>query len=394
MSEWKEYKLGEVYSFSSGLSKSSDQFGYGYDFLTFKDVFNNIFLPDHLTALVNSTEKEQETCSIKRGDVFLTRTSETDDELGMSSVALKDYPNATFNGFTKRLRPIGNVEIYPEFVAYYFRSKIFRANIVGMSSITTRASLNNSMLAHLPIFLPNIDKQIRIASILKCLDDKIDLLNRENATLEAMAETLFRQWFIEEAKEDWEEGRLGNLIDVKSGFAFKSSSFVDFGLYRLITIKAVQDGFLTLDNADYISEIPDNIKDYCFLKEGDILLSLTGNVGRCCLVDRERLLLNQRVALLYAKEIKNWAFVYTLFRMQSMKNKLEEMAKGTAQPNLSPVELSNMQFEIPPTILLEGFSEAATPLLKKTLSNNKQIQTLIQTRNGLLPKLMSNEINI
>ena len=77
-----------------------------------------------------------------------------------------------------------------------------------------------------------------------------------------------------------------------------------------------------------------------------------------------------------------------------MKNKLEEMAKGTAQPNLSPVELSNMQFEIPPTILLEGFSEAATPLLKKTLSNNKQIQTLIQTRNGLLPKLMSNEINI
>ena len=207
-----------------------------------------------------------------------------------------------------------------------------------------------------------------------------------------MAVTLYRQWFIVEAKEDWKEGKLGDIIDVKSGFAFKSSSFVDFGLYRLITIKAVQDGFLTLENADYISEIPENIKDYCFLKEGDILLSLTGNVGRCCLVDRERLLLNQRVALLCAKDIKNWAFVYTLFRMQSMKIKLEEMAKGTAQPNLSPVELSNMQFEIPPTKLLEGFSETATPLLKKTLSNKKQIQTLIQTRDELLPRLMSDEI--
>ena len=200
MSEWQKYKLGEVYSFSSGLSKSSDQFGYGFDFLTFKDVFNNYFLPDKLTALVNSTEKERQTCSIKRGDVFLTRTSETDDELGMSSVALKDYPNATFNGFTKRLRPLGNVEIYPEFVAYYFRSPRFRANIVGMSSITTRASLNNSMLAELPLLLPNYEEQVRIATILKSLDDKIELLHRENKTLEAMAETLFRQWFIEEAK--------------------------------------------------------------------------------------------------------------------------------------------------------------------------------------------------
>ena len=69
-------------------------------------------------------------------------------------------------------------------------------------------------------------------------------------------------------------------------------------------------------------------------------------------------------------------------------------SKGRAQPNLSPIELSNMQFEIPPTKLLEGFSDAATPLLKKALSNNKQIQALIETRDGLLPRLMSNEINL
>jgi len=69
--------------------------------------------------LVNSTEKEQQPCSIKRGDVFLTRTSETDEELGMNSVALKDYPNATFNGFTKPLRPKGDVEILPEYAGFY-----------------------------------------------------------------------------------------------------------------------------------------------------------------------------------------------------------------------------------------------------------------------------------
>lgn len=73
--------------------------------MTFSNVFNNWFLPDKLEALVQSTDKDRESFSIQRGDIFITRTSETMDELGMSSVALKDYPNATFNGFTKRLRP-------------------------------------------------------------------------------------------------------------------------------------------------------------------------------------------------------------------------------------------------------------------------------------------------
>jgi type I restriction enzyme S subunit len=90
MDEWREYYLDELYTFSSGLSKPSSEFGFGYPFLTFKNVFNNTFLPRELTELANTTEKERQTCSILKGDVFLTRTSETAEELGMSSVALKD----------------------------------------------------------------------------------------------------------------------------------------------------------------------------------------------------------------------------------------------------------------------------------------------------------------
>jgi len=78
MSEWKECKLGEFYDFASGLSKSRDQFGFGYSFLSFKDVFHNYFIPKEITQLANSTEKERERCSIKRcsikrGDVFLNK---------------------------------------------------------------------------------------------------------------------------------------------------------------------------------------------------------------------------------------------------------------------------------------------------------------------------------
>lgn len=386
MSEWKEYRFSDFVEINPSVKISK---GILIPFVEMKDLDNSIRYCESLQ------EKELSGGSrFMNGDTLFARITPCLENGKICQV--RNLKNNFGFGSTEFHVFRGKDGVSDtDFVYYLSRWDEVRDfaehNLEGSSG---RQRVSKEAFDNLYLILPSLDIQRRIASILTSLDDKIDLLRRENATLEAMAETLFRQWFVVEAKEEREEGKLGDIVDVKSGFAFKSSSFVDFGLYRLITIKAVQDGFLTLENADYISEIPDNIKDYCLLKEGDILLSLTGNVGRCCLVDRERLLLNQRVALLCAKDNKNWAFVYTLFRMQSMKSKLEEMAKGTAQPNLSPIELSNMQFEIPPTKLLEGFSDAATPLLKKALSNNKQIQALIETRDGLLPRLMSGEINV
>lgn len=183
-SEWREYLLGEIYNFSSGLSKNSREFGFGKPFLSFKTVFNNYILPEELPGLVNSNTDEQERCSIMKGDVFLTRTSETLNELGMSSVALRDYPEATFNGFTKRLRPKGK-QIYPLYVAYYMRSPYFRANINSMASMTTRASLNNDILSRLPIQIPTYEEQEKIGDILYSFDKKIKLNNRINENLAA-----------------------------------------------------------------------------------------------------------------------------------------------------------------------------------------------------------------
>ena len=148
--KWTIKTAKELYTYTSGISKGSQFFGTGYPYLTFTEIFHNYFVPDELTSLVQSNDRERENCSIKRGDVFLTRTSETDNELGMSCVALKDYPNATFNGFTKRLRPLTD-EVVPEYAGFYFRSPIFRAAVTPMSSIITRASLNEQMFDKLLI---------------------------------------------------------------------------------------------------------------------------------------------------------------------------------------------------------------------------------------------------
>ena len=102
MSEFKRHRLGDLYEISSGISTTKDQAGHGAPFVAFKDIYNNYFIPERLTELMDTTPEQQEKFSVRQGDVFLTRTSETLDELAMSSVALQDHPNATFSGFAIR----------------------------------------------------------------------------------------------------------------------------------------------------------------------------------------------------------------------------------------------------------------------------------------------------
>ena len=184
---WKVFKLAELYDISSGLSKPANQFGFGFPFLSFSNVFRNYFVPKELTQLVNSSEKEQYKCSVKKGDVFLTRTSESIEELGMSCVALKDYPKATFNGFTKRLRPKNIKQVCPRFIGYYLRSVYFRAEITAYSSLTTRASLNNGIIEKLKVTLPDFLTQKKIGAILSAYDDLIENNNQRIHLLEKMA---------------------------------------------------------------------------------------------------------------------------------------------------------------------------------------------------------------
>ena len=409
MEEWKEYKLGEIFDFNNGLSKGGKFFGHGYDFVSFKTVFKNHFLPNTLDDLVESSKKEREKFSVKEGDVFLTRTSETQNELAYSCVALKDYPNATYNGFTKRLRPNGKIKIDSIFSAYFFRSAIFRNQVTSMSNMVTRASLSNEMLDRMSIKIPSYDLQKTIGKILFSFDAKIQLNKRINDNLEQQAQALFKSWFVDfEPFKDgefvnsefgmipkgWRTGVLSDIIEILSGFAFKSNTFEFEGKYKLVTIKAVQDGYLELNGADGINDVPVKVPRHCFLKKKDILLSLTGNVGRCCLVNSDNLLLNQRVAKIEPKKIADWAYTYILFRLSDTKTYLETISRGTAQANLSPIETANMPILIPTREEMDAFSVCATTLVNYSMVLTIEAEKLAQQRDTLLPKLMSGELKI
>jgi len=255
-------------------------------------------------------------------------------------------------------------------------------------------STSRDDLRGIEVSFPPLAEQEAIAEVLSSLDDKIDLLKRQNKTLEGMAEALFRQWFIEEAQEDWEEVELSDYLDFGSGFPFKSKSYLDHGNYRVATIKHVQDGFLDISDSPFLQSLPPKIKPHCILAVGDVILSLTGNVGRCCIVDEDKVLLNQRVATILPHVPEQLSFWYFFFRYPSTKLLLDQLSHGTAQKNLSTRVLLKEQFLLPPSDKIGEMIPVFKDCFEKLLKNFKVSENLISQRDTLLPKLMSGEVRV
>ena len=180
MSKLTKYKFSDLYEMSSGISSSKEQAGHGSPFISFSTVFNNYFLPEELPDLMDTSLKEQEIFSVKKDDVFITRTSETVDALAMSCVAVKDYPKATFSGFVKRLRPKTTGIVYSKYIAFFLRSKYFRKVLDCNTIMTLRASFNEDMFSFLYLYLPDYEEQVRIGDLLYKMEMKIRTNNKIN----------------------------------------------------------------------------------------------------------------------------------------------------------------------------------------------------------------------
>lgn len=364
MSEWKEYKLGELIETNV---KSIDK---NYPYL-------KILYLDTGSITCNNVESYQE-FEIDKAPSRAKRLVKQDDII-YSSVR----PNQLHYGYITN--PQDNLvvstgfvtiscnkeKLHPKFLYYYLTQSYITEYLHSVAEASTSAypSLKPSDIEALDIEMPIHDDQCRIASILTSLDDKIDLLRCENTTLEAMAETLFRQWFVVEAKDEWVEGKFGDLIEVKYGKDHKKLSegkipvigsggimrYADKYLYDKETVLIPRKG--SLNNVMYINE-PFWTVDTMFYTE-----MRRSNIAK---------------------------YVYHFMKGHDLAN----MNVGSAVPSMTTEVLNNIPVDIPPQEVFDRFENAVAPLYNKKKQNNKQIQTLIKTHNVLLPKLMSNKVII
>ena len=304
---------------------------------------------------------------------------------------------------TVLIRP-DKTKVDPAYLTYTLLAPKQQYNLLSTANGATVAHVNLPTIRNLKLDIPNIETQHSIATILSRYDSLIENYQKQIKLLEEAAQRLYKEWFVdlrfpghENTKivdgvpEGWEKKKVKDFVELQSGYAFKSSTFKDGCPYKIVTIKNVKDGVFESENVSTIKTVPEKMPNHCFLKDGDILLSLTGNVGRVCIVIGENYLLNQRVAKL---KTKYPAYTYTLFRSHDMFITVCNLANGAAQQNVSPIRIGDIDIVMANDELMNKFEGRAGVYIDEIIKHHRQIRLLTEARDRLLPKLMSGEIAV
>ena len=351
---------------------------------------------------------------VRPGDILISGAG----TLGELYELPQDIERGIINQALIRIRINENV-VDKEYFKHYFSwyVKLVACKHVGASVIPNLPPLDD--LKKIDIELPDIETQKNIASVLTTIDRKIALNKSINCDLEAMARQLYDYWFVQfdfpnaegkpykssggkmvwnetlkrEIPEGWIVDHLNKWIDIKSGFAFKSSDYKEKAKYKVITIKNVQENKLDTSNCDMIDFIPSKMKDWCKLSKGNRLISLTGNCGRLCIVSEDNLLLNQRVGLLDCSK-EYLEFEYGSLQSEELQSKIQYLSNGAAQENLSPIDLCNLYWFMPVKDIISKFETILRNIRLLQISKEVETKKLVQQRDTLLPLLMNGQVSI
>ena len=399
---------------SSGISSKPEQAGHGSPFLSFSTVYNNYFIPEDLNELMDTSEEEQHKYSILEGDIFLTRTSEVIDELAMSSVALKNYSNATYSGFLKRLRPLQDNITYHKFMAFYLRSKLFRKTMTNNAVLTLRASLNENIFSYLDLIIPDYKEQVKIGDLLYLINQKIELNNRINAELEAMAKTLYDYWFVQfdfpdengkpyksfggkmvynktlkrEIPEGWIVSSLGGIgKNVREGIKETNINpeTAYIGLEHIPRKKIVLDLWIEAVNISSNKYLFNNqdilfgkLRPY-FHKVG---VAFTSGV---CSTD---------ILVLNSKEKKYFGYFLMIVSSDDFINYVARTIEGTRMPRTNWSNMKRYLIPVPVNRICILFNNFLESLISQMNNNVYQNRQLTQLRDWLLPMLMNGQVSV
>ena len=387
MSEWKEYRFSDFVEINPSVKISK---GILIPFVEMKDLDNSIRYCESLQ------EKELSGGSrFMNGDTLFARITPCLENGKICQV--RNLKNNFGFGSTEFHVFRGKDGVSDtDFVYYLSRWDEVRDfaehNLEGSSG---RQRVSKEAFDNLYLILPSLDIQRRIASILTSLDDKIDLLRRENATLEAMAETLFRQWFVVEAKEEWKERPLSKCIKLIVGGTPKTSE----ERFWNGNVCWLSGGDIANNHKSFVSSSEKSISEdglnnssAKLLPENAMVVSARGTVGKYCLLSKPMAFSQSNYGIL---PVFDNCYFFTYLLVAYHIDELQSAAYGSVFDTITTKTFEGVMVLLPKdTSYILEFEKMIAPYFKKMKNNNKQIHNLIQTRDGLLEKLMSNEIKI
>jgi type I restriction enzyme S subunit len=370
--ERRQYQLGDLVELITKGTTPSTLGGRfveaGINFIKSEAIGHNGRIDKSVFVRIDeATHAKLKRSQLKENDILFSMAG---IYLGKNAIVTKDVLPANTNQALAIIR-LDKTKADTKFIHYYLRQASVTEFVNNMSGQSAQPNINFQEIRSIDILLPELQEQRAIASVLSSLDDKIDLLYRQNATLEALAEILFKQWFVEEAKEEWEKGVLEDFFTLQRGFDLPIQNRVP-GKFPIITSSGYSAG-----HNEYKVKGP------------GVVTGRSGVIGKVFFVLEDFWPLNTS---LFIKEYKLGTPLFSYFTLKFAD--LESFNAGSAVPTLNRNHVHAQVAAIPPKKLIETFEGMAYPHFKKIDRNTKQIQTLSTLRDTLLPKLMSGEVRV
>jgi type I restriction enzyme S subunit len=396
-------EFGEIYSDEgsrNGLTKPKKVRGEGFKMINMGELFEYDRMYDPPAERVPLDEREREKYTLQEGDLLFARQSLKREGAGKCSIVQELSEPTTWEGHLIRVR-LDKGKAHPLFYYYLFSSSRGKKLMQTIVNQVAAAGIRGSDLVNLKVPKPPLPIQRRIADILGALDDKIELNRRMNETLEAMAQALYRHWFVDfgpfqdrdftdteelgPIPKGWGVSDADKYAEVQYGTSFSSDYFNDEG-----------EGWPLIKNGDLKTHDPDSFttedtSGTILIEPGDVVVSMDGQF-RSHIWKGPESLLNQRVCTFRPRQDHYRGYIY--FAIKRPLEYYENAKTGTTVKHLNKGDIRQFRLVDPPSSVIEQFASHVEPLLDHIAHNSQENRTLAETRDYLLPKLISGEIEV
>ncbi len=388
MSNWQELPLGDVASIQTGpfgsQLHSSDYVEVGIPSIMPTNIGLRLDInTSNISFITEEDAKRLEKYLIREGDIVYSRRGDVEK---CAYISRKEDGWLCGTGCL-RIR-FKSDAVLPKFCAYYLSSDEMKGWISGNAVGTTMPNLNSSILRRAPLLVPSLSEQEAIAQVLSSLDDKIDLLHRQNKTLEAISETLFRQWFIEEAQDDWDEGTLESVAEnIRCSVKLEGIKTDD----RYVGLEHIDRIDVTLKRYGSGSDI--NSNKYAFEQQDILFGKLRPYFHKVCFTTFSGIC-STDILVLRPRSSRWFPFCLFAFFQHDVVEYANLGSGGTRMPRTNWETLKNYPISIPDDESLGTFNNLVLPSVQKMTYNLEQMKILEGLRDALLPKLMSGEVRV
>ena len=396
MSEWKEYKLKDIgCSFLSGFAfKSTDYKNEGIPLIKIGNIQDRIVHADKSEDFISNDIVDEKLSKYLLEDKNVVIAMTGQGSVGrVGRIRLKNNEQVLLNQRVgKFICDEKNINL--DYLFYVLASAKYQDALFNAGSGSGQPNLSPELILSFEIPAPDYKVQSSIASILSSLDDKIDLLHRQNKTLEQLAETLFRQWFVEEAEESWGETNLYDAVELVGGGTPKTEvvEYWDGNLNWLSggDISSNHKNFV-MSSEKKISKNGLENSSANLLPKFATVISARGTVGKYCILSEPMTFSQSNYGII--PRYKN-CFFFTYSLIAHSVDELLGAAYGSVFDTITTNTFKETKLRLPSQEKINEFEETVKPYFQKMLSNQAQIRTLTQLRDTLLPKLMSGEVRV